>query len=87
MARGEWVVEAAAAFAVWEVRSGPSPDAKGELSSWLANCEEQGPPPANELDERGNLTARGPRGERIRFRRFDFPGEDPPGYMFVLSID
>jgi len=75
------------AFALSEARSRPSPDAKGDMAAWLRRCEIEGPSPADEVDDRGNLTARGPRGERIRFRRFDSGGEEPRGYMFVLSID
>jgi hypothetical protein len=86
VAAREWIVEASDAFAVWEATRKPSADDKGAMAAWLRDCEQHGPPPADDIDDRGNLTARGPGGQPIRFRRFDFPTDDPPGYMFVMQI-
>ena len=56
------------------------------MAAWLQDCERNGPPPADSIDDKGNLTAQGPGGIVVRFRRFDFPDHDPPGYVFVVAI-
>ena len=71
---------------VWEARYRPSPAEKGAIAGWLEECEQHGPPAADNSDDRGNLTVTGPRSTVIMFRRFDAPGQDPAGYMLILSI-
>ena len=85
MASGKWVVEAAEAFEIWIIRHRPGPDKKGDMARWLEDCE-NGPPPGDDVDDRGNISVSGPHDTTIRFRRFDFAESDPPGYMLVLSI-
>jgi len=82
-----WRVEAFDAFTVWESNRRPSADRKGDMVAWLAQCEREGPPAADDVDDKANLTTRGPNGETIRFRRFDTPGRDLFGHMFILEID
>jgi hypothetical protein len=82
-----WRVDAVDAFTAWEVRHRPTPDEKGDMARWLDQCVDEGPPPADEVDEAGNLVVDGPANTHVRFRRWDFPDRDPSGYMFVLGID
>ena len=85
MARDHWVVNAADAYAIWTIRHRPSPEDKGFVVNWLAQCEALGPPDDAVGDDKQNYTARvGTRS--FYFRRFDLPGQDPAGYMLVLEI-
>jgi hypothetical protein len=85
VANGSWIVEAADAFGAWEARHRPSAEEKGAVAQWLELCEQQGPPPADDVDDRGNMRS-AVAGIEVIFRRFDLPaGVDPLGYI-VLKI-
>lgn len=82
-----WHVSAGDAYQRWCERHSPTEAEELELSSWLAACEDDGPPPIVTEDGE-NKVAIGPYGGMVAFRVFETTEADSvTGYIYVLDID